>query len=546
MLSPRDARARWKDAQESFTAGGASRPPVKVALLASYTIDPLVPYLGVSLAEGGCRPVLRPAPYNQVVQECLGDDSRTARFAPDVLVVSPLLEELREPGELAEMVDVAATAARRWQATLVLVLPPVPGPLLRAAGSGNHPAGMTVAAYAARERAREQVLGVAGAYVDDLEAVVRTVGTSRAYHPGLWNYAKIPFTEEVFAGLGASVGRLLRLRLGESCGAAVLDVTSLAGTTAEAERVAGLMKRLQAHGVQVLVRGDLSGTGLWRRLERAGSEIVRLPDDWTFSDLAPCDQARALLERSARPGTRAALLSAGSVPQAICGRCAGDVELLGLGPNADQWWAEVAQSSLFDSLPFPGDTGRPAGLAAAAGSQATGSQQAAQPATAGLSLEAFVAGLEVDVEFRPAVAAHEAKISEMMLRTKDFTLGTTMERTQLAAAMADESQELLVGFVSDRIGDYGLSVVAAFRREGAAALVDALLISCPVMGRGVEDKVMKRLIEVAAGRGCERIVLNYVPTGRNQVALDFLQSAVSRQWLPPGNSAPVIELAKVG
>src|SRR5262249_4603751 len=78
--------------------------------------------------------------------------------------------------------------------------------------------------------------------------------------------------------------------------------------------------------------------------------------------------------------------------------------------------------------------------------------------------------------------------------------------------------------VSDRFGGYGLTGVVIFRAEASVLVVDTFLLSCRVLGRGVEHRLLARLGEIAVERGLARIDLPFVPTARNKPARLFLES----------------------
>jgi hypothetical protein len=537
-----------QDAGQSARPSPTSRPlatQLKLAVLASYTINPLIPHLGTALAEGGFELVPHVGPYNQIVQECLDDKSGTAAFRPGVLVVSPRLEELwgeqaprgpvargsrrPGPGDLTDVVDVALAAARRWQATLLLVLPPVPEGALGAPGDDSDPAGHAATAYAAREQARRQIAERPGAYTVDLEAVVRTVGAARAYHPGLFQYAKIPFTGEVFAELGTRLGRLLRLRFGEACRAAVLDLLGLVREEADGERLIPVVRRLKAYGLPVYVRGDAAAAGLWRRLGAAGSELAALADDWVFDDNGVGSHVRVL----AGHRLPVALISQDAGTLSAASAWPSTVKPLELGTDPDCWWSELCARSVFGCLTVPAVGAQPAAA------------ETGQRARAALSLGAFLESLGVEVEVSPARETQLEKVDEVMLRAKDFTLGSVLDRQQVTAALADPDRRVLVGVVRDRFGDYGLSVVAVLHLDDPVCVVEALLLSCPVMGRGVEEVVMRRIALEAAEYGCGRVLIRCTDTGRNRVALDFARAAAGRDWLPDGANSPAVEMAVV-
>ena len=61
----------------------------------------------------------------------------------------------------------------------------------------------------------------------------------------------------------------------------------------------------------------------------------------------------------------------------------------------------------------------------------------------------------------------------------------------------------------------------------AALGVDTLLLSCRVLGRGVEHAILRRLGEIARGRGLPSVELRYKPTARNEPAKTFAESVAS-------------------
>src|SRR5258708_7087039 len=119
-----ETRRRWREISPT------PRPsPLRVGLLASYTIDPRARCLGVLLEEAGHPAEIGIGPYNQIVQQCLDEASQTAAMGPDVVVVSPRFEELAgQAGDLLAVSDAAVAAARRWRARLGLVLPALAQP----------------------------------------------------------------------------------------------------------------------------------------------------------------------------------------------------------------------------------------------------------------------------------------------------------------------------------------------------------------------------------------------------------------------------------
>src|SRR6185436_4911158 len=81
----------------------------------------------------------------------------------------------------------------------------------------------------------------------------------------------------------------------------------------------------------------------------------------------------------------------------------------------------------------------------------------------------------------------------------------------------------LVVRVTDRFGDYGLVGVLMYLSEPNRYIVDTCLLSCRVLGRGVEHAVLSWLGQRALKEGKPFVELSYVSTEKNLPALEFLK-----------------------
>jgi FkbH-like protein len=139
------------------------------------------------------------------------------------------------------------------------------------------------------------------------------------------------------------------------------------------------------------------------------------------------------------------------------------------------------------------------------------------------NLESFVNSLELRVQIDACTPGQLGRLAQLTERTNQFNF-TTIRRTQaeLGALLAAGSLECLTVDVSDRFGDYGLTGVALFREAKKAIEIDTMLLSCRVLGRGVEHRVMAHLAREAQRRGLETVIANLRPTAKNEPARRFL------------------------
>jgi FkbH-like protein len=147
-----------------------------------------------------------------------------------------------------------------------------------------------------------------------------------------------------------------------------------------------------------------------------------------------------------------------------------------------------------------------------------------------MSFQEFLDGLGLEIEIAPMGAEHLARVSQLTQRTNQFNC-TTIRRTEAEIKSLCESSGYgcLIVNVKDRFGDYGLVGAVLFTSKSDALYVDTLLLSCRVLGRGVEHRILARLGEIARERGASRVDVAFRPTKKNRPALDFLKVGESFQ-----------------
>jgi len=152
------------------------------------------------------------------------------------------------------------------------------------------------------------------------------------------------------------------------------------------------------------------------------------------------------------------------------------------------------------------------------------------------SLSEFLGTLELRVDIAPPREDQIPRTSQLTQRTNQFNV-TTIRRSEAdIARLGDEGLECLVCEVRDRFGEYGQVSVVIFGTGDEALEVDTFLLSCRVLGRGVEHRILARLAEIARDRGLARVDVPFRPTARNQPARDFLR-AVGADFEEPGETA---------
>jgi FkbH-like protein len=139
----------------------------------------------------------------------------------------------------------------------------------------------------------------------------------------------------------------------------------------------------------------------------------------------------------------------------------------------------------------------------------------------------FVASLGLLIDISDPTNDEWPRVAQLTQRTNQFNF-TTLRRAdpEMRALQADGSLVLRVT-VKDRFGDYGLVGAIVANTGDKGLIVDTLLLSCRVLGRGVEHATLRRLGEIAADRGLTHVDLRYTPTSKNEPARAFAESVAA-------------------
>jgi FkbH-like protein len=144
------------------------------------------------------------------------------------------------------------------------------------------------------------------------------------------------------------------------------------------------------------------------------------------------------------------------------------------------------------------------------------------------SLEEFYDSLELKLEIRSVTSAELDRAAQLTQRTNQFNF-TTIRRTAAELQKLREAGLDIFGVhVSDRFGNYGFTGLLMGRRWANQYLTDTFLLSCRVLGRGVEHQVFCWLGNYAKSLGCEFVQIPFHATAKNAPAQQFAAQFESR------------------
>lgn len=136
------------------------------------------------------------------------------------------------------------------------------------------------------------------------------------------------------------------------------------------------------------------------------------------------------------------------------------------------------------------------------------------------SLEHFYETLELEVEIRPISEDEVSRASQLTQRTNQFNF-TTIRHTD---AEILNLKSVYGVHVRDRFGNYGFTGLLIGRPVSTTFLIENFLLSCRVLGRGVEHRVFAWLGEYADSLGCRDIEIPFIQSSRNAPAREFYET----------------------
>jgi len=140
------------------------------------------------------------------------------------------------------------------------------------------------------------------------------------------------------------------------------------------------------------------------------------------------------------------------------------------------------------------------------------------------SMKDFIEGLNLNVEIREPMGDELSRVSQLTLRTNQFNFTTIRRTEQEIRDLSKSGYTCTICRVKDRFGDYGLVGVMIYKTSVNYLELDSLMLSCRVLGRGVEHKMLRSLGEEALKNKLPSVKVNFSSTSKNLPAKNFLDS----------------------
>jgi FkbH-like protein len=533
--------------------GDAGFPSVQMAILASATVNHLVPGIKVALLRRRLLCDVYVAAYGQVRQTLLDRASPLYQNPPDFLLLSLAAQEAVSGLALTLTTAKAETVVRHavdelralWrvardqlrtvviQQTFLNVAEPLFGSYERAVPGA--PASIIA-------RMNDQIAQAAvedGVLILDVARASERDGLDAWFDSTRWLHGKMEIAPRMGPMFGELLSRIIGAQRGLSKKCLVLDLdNTLWGGVIGDDGLDGIVlgegsgvgeahlalqrytKRLHDRGVilavcskndpliaetafrehpeMLLRRSDVAAfVANW---EDKASNLVRIAeqlnlgvDSFVFIDDNPAERARV---RQSLPTV--------AVPE--------------LPDDVGQWVRCIADAGYFEALMFTNEDSQ-RGQQYAENSSRDAFRESAS------SLEAFLKSLDMCVTFGSFESVDVQRITQLIGKTNQFNLTTRRYAAPEIDALVGVNNCLALQFrLADRFGDNGIVSAMILRPspdEDRVLEIDTWVMSCRVFGRQLEQMAMNIAVDAARRRGIRAIRGQYIPTARNDVVREL-------------------------
>ena len=535
--------------------------PLRIAILSSHTASPLGRHLHAFLASRSIDSAIDVGGFDQYMRELLDPAAHPSGAPPDATVLLvDRVSVIGDPTELcftfspddrrrvaeerlAGFLDAieAYAAAQRGKVIVANFLQPTTSPL-------GHADEKDACGYKAlvremnvrledRFRASRQVI------VFDLDGVVRTHGERGMVDPKMEYVAGMKFSEDGFRHVARSLTAILApLRVPpKKCLVLDLDGTLWGGVVGE-DGVSGIALGPTAPG-NAYVAFQKAVLHLYHQGVILAIASRNNPDDalavirehphmqlrekhFAAVRISWEDKAtmlRALAETLDIGLDSIVFVDDDPVQRALVRETLPEVSVLDLPDDPAHYAEMIERSDLFARTSLTEeDRSRGAQYALEQGRRTA-------RASAG-SYESFLRGLHLRVTVGPVTEALVARAAQLTQKTNQFNLTTKRYSEEDIRRMTVDGMHRCYGAsVADRFGDSGTIGLAIVRIDGSGWRIDTFLLSCRVLGRGVERALLARVLADAATAGASRLVASFIPTGKNAPAAGFLPESGFRE-----------------
>lgn len=520
-----------------------------LAILSNKTIDLVVDQLSVAAARHGVNLSVRTGNYDQVLQEALNPEAEVFKQNPNAVLLMldhewfgrrGLANDSKEfvRGAAAQINDVLDALEKTCPGVQVILQTIAPPPL-SLFGSFDRKIladGRDVDALNARivSIARDQ-----GHLLLDVATMAEKIGTERYHDPVARNLYKLPMAQNVVPLFVDWLGRLISAIRGKSRKCLVLDLdNTLWGGAIGDDGLEGIVLgqgnaqgeaflAVQKYALDLKNRGIILAVCSKNNEDTARSAFREHPEMLLKESDISVFQANWEDKASNIEAIAVALnigldslvfLDDNPVERAVVRRHLPMVAVPEVGDDPAYYPFLLAAAGYFEAISFSDEDRLRV-------ESYTADAFRAEVESKSRSLGDYLQSLEMQMKHAAFNKADRSRIVQLINKTNQFNL-TTRRYTEAEVIAMEESGKVFGRYcrLRDKFSDFGIiGIVIARETSETVWEIDSWLMSCRVLGRQVESKMLDDLVSQAKQYGVQEITSTYVPTPKNGMVADHYE-----------------------
>lgn len=549
---------RWRSHSRANQSG---LHDLRIGFAASFTVDPLLGYTGALLLEGGrSNPLLLNANYNQLVRVCIDPKEEFGENKLEMIVLAWRIEDIANPDNpehateaVGYFLNAVASLRNNFSGTIVLTMPPRPRPSVQPFEAFSRPSSLEKVWLEASAAVAELTVDLPNVFALDMEKIIARLGEAASLDSRNEMLYRQPYTELFYVEVAREIVRLYEAGRGEpkKCVAVDCDNTLWGGIVGE-DGVAGVelsddypgrpflqfqkqLRALRKSGVFIALCTKNNPEDI-QEIFAAHSEMALSLDDFSSTRINWRPKSENLKEIAAELniGLNSIVFVDDNpfeieevrahAPEVTCIQVPEDFSQLPL--------VFRDASRLFDRLNITSEDRNRVDM--------TRHSKSRQELLQKLTGPEFLASLNLQVEIKAPSVGDYARVTQLINKTNQFNVTSRRYSFDEVATLAGHpDRDIFCASVRDKFGEYGLVGIGIVRYDAQGAEFDSLLMSCRVLGRGIETALLAHGITAAAKKGKKVIKGLFVPTRKNAMVADLFPrhgferlptGELSQQW----------------
>jgi FkbH-like protein len=527
LLRQIDSAWRWRKRD------GTGLKPLRIAFAGTATCDFLFPALRPYLFADGLSPEIWNAPFGQYQQVILGDDTALREFKPDLIVFATDWRSAAHVSSPAahvnELVSLWSICRERYGAAVIQWNYEVPAldPMGRfgriQSGARNR------LLHSINEELWQAERAQRGAFILDIDGIASEFGKSRWEDPAAWEISRQYPSAMATPLLAHHIAALIRGIRGLSSKCLVLDLdNTLWGGVIGDDGLEGIqlggtgsgaayrlfqeyVRDLNRRGVVLAVCSKNDPANALLPFQRHPEMALKEADIAVFrANWEPKEVNLRAIASAINIGTDALVfVDDNPAERARIRQTMPEVEVIELPASPTGF-----RQALHDALRFEATSITEEDLLRNQSIRAN--TQRNELAAAATTPEAYLQGLGMHVIVQPFNTVNLTRIVQLINKTNQFNLtGLRVSEAEVKGWMARDNFYSQTIRLSDRFGDFGLTGILFGFIEQEVLKIRNWLMSCRILGRGIEECMLANAVRHARAAGITAIEAEYLPTPKN-------------------------------